>query len=74
MINNFNVSYCITFDFIINNLKDVPNFNLNDPFTPNTEEAQKNWDTMTGILSHLQEYCNLATMSVRDAVEKITQN
>jgi len=24
-----------------------PNFNLNTPFEPNTEEAQKNWDTMT---------------------------
>lgn len=24
-----------------------PNFNLNTPFEPNTEKAQKNWDTMT---------------------------
>lgn len=24
-----------------------PNFNLNAPFEPNTEEAQKNWDTMS---------------------------
>lgn len=24
-----------------------PNFNLNTPFEPNTEEAKKNWDTMT---------------------------
>jgi len=24
-----------------------PSFNLNDPFTPNTEEAIKKWDTMT---------------------------
>lgn len=24
-----------------------PNYNLNTPFEPNTEEAQKNWDTLT---------------------------
>ena len=38
------------------------------------KSREKNWNTMEGILSNLQGYCNLATMSVRDAAEKITQN
>ena len=36
------------------------------------KNKEKNWNTMNGILSNLQGYCNLATMSVRDAVEEIT--
>lgn len=38
------------------------------------KNKEKNWNTMDGILSNLQGYCDLATMSVREAVEKITQN
>ena len=38
------------------------------------KNRDKHWKTMEGIRSNLQGYCNLATMSVRDAVEKITQN
>ena len=38
------------------------------------KNREKNWNTMEGILSNLQGYCNLATMSVRDAVEEITRN
>lgn len=38
------------------------------------KNKEKNWNTMDGILSNLQGYCDLATMSVREAVEKITLN
>lgn len=37
-------------------------------------KKEKNWNTLDGILSNLQAYYNLATMSTRDVLDKLIKN